>query len=181
MGHVGREPSPEASVAGPEARPDQQSDPSAAPHGVQAELLTDERIEALLKASGGRWTGSVWEIEDADLHPFVRTAFAAAAPAQAPQRLERRMPDGLIDSLIASETPGFGLPSPAPAVQPTSEVVAELVEALTEFLGAEGAPFPPVSAGPMALAARGARLANARNLARLLLAKHGQPQGGSDA
>jgi ribA/ribD-fused uncharacterized protein len=59
-----------------------------------------------------------------------------------------------------------------------AEAVAELVEALREFLNAEGAPMPPVSAGHTALAARGSRLANARNLARLLIAKHGQPQGG---
>ena len=34
---------------------------------------TDAQIEATFKKCGGRWNGDHWVIEDADLHPFVRT------------------------------------------------------------------------------------------------------------
>ena len=35
--------------------------------------LTDEEIEAKFKQCGGKWNGDQWVIEDADLHPFVRS------------------------------------------------------------------------------------------------------------
>ena len=35
--------------------------------------LTDEQIEEKFSKSGGRWNGDQWVIEDADLHPFVRS------------------------------------------------------------------------------------------------------------
>jgi hypothetical protein len=35
--------------------------------------LTDEEIEAKFKKCGGKWDGDQWMIEDADLHPFVRS------------------------------------------------------------------------------------------------------------
>ena len=36
-------------------------------------MLTDERIEELILAGGGRWHDkSFWKIEDADLHPTAR-------------------------------------------------------------------------------------------------------------
>ena len=45
-------------------------------------MLTDERIEELILASGGRWHDkSFWKIEDADLHPTAR-AIEAEARAQ---------------------------------------------------------------------------------------------------
>jgi hypothetical protein len=34
---------------------------------------TDAQIEATFKRCGGKWNGDQWVIEDADLHPFVRT------------------------------------------------------------------------------------------------------------
>ena len=41
---------------------------------AQRAPLTDEQIEAAFKAAGGRWADdSYWLIEDADLHPFVRS------------------------------------------------------------------------------------------------------------
>jgi len=39
----------------------------------QIKTRTDEQIEATFKICGGRWNGDHWVIEDADLHPFVRT------------------------------------------------------------------------------------------------------------
>jgi len=39
--------------------------------------LTDEQIEDLVLKCGGKWYGSVWQFEDADLHPFVRTILAS--------------------------------------------------------------------------------------------------------
>ena len=41
--------------------------------------LTDAQIEAVFIGSGGRWDGSRWIIEDADLHPMARR-FVAPAP-----------------------------------------------------------------------------------------------------
>jgi hypothetical protein len=35
--------------------------------------VTDEQIEAKFKQCGGKWNGDQWVIEDADLHPFVRS------------------------------------------------------------------------------------------------------------
>ena len=36
-------------------------------------MLTDERVEELILAGGGRWHDkSFWKIEDADLHPMAR-------------------------------------------------------------------------------------------------------------
>jgi hypothetical protein len=39
----------------------------------QRKPLTDEEIEATFTKCGGKWNGGQWVIEDADLHPFVRT------------------------------------------------------------------------------------------------------------
>lgn len=39
--------------------------------------MTDEAIEAAAKKAGGRWDGSRWVFEDADLHPFARALMAA--------------------------------------------------------------------------------------------------------
>ena len=39
--------------------------------------MTDEEIEDAVQKAGGRWNGSVWKFEDADLHPFVRALLAA--------------------------------------------------------------------------------------------------------
>jgi hypothetical protein len=39
----------------------------------QRKPLTDEEIEATFTKCGGKWNGDQWVIEDADLHPFVRT------------------------------------------------------------------------------------------------------------
>ena len=39
--------------------------------------MTDKDIEATAKKAGGRWDGSRWVLEDADLHPFARTLLAA--------------------------------------------------------------------------------------------------------
>ena len=45
--------------------------------------VTDAEIEALFGKCGGRWSGDQWVIEDADLHPFVRTILALR-PVQVP-------------------------------------------------------------------------------------------------
>lgn len=42
---------------------------------------TDAWIESAFRYCGGRWDGSRWIIEDADLHPFVRTMIARSASA----------------------------------------------------------------------------------------------------
>lgn len=49
--------------------------------------MSDAQIEEGFKAAGGRWDGSHWVIEDADLHPFVRS-FAQASDTRA------AVPDG---------------------------------------------------------------------------------------
>lgn len=45
--------------------------------------VTDAEIEALFGKCGGHWSGDQWVIEDADLHPFVRTILALR-PVQVP-------------------------------------------------------------------------------------------------
>lgn len=50
----------------------EQAEQSAQVSAQGVEALTDEGIEAMFRASGGRWGGDYWVIEDADLHPFVR-------------------------------------------------------------------------------------------------------------
>ena len=44
-------------------------------------MMTDEEIEVAATKAGGRWNGSLWVFEDADLHPFVRTVLAAEREA----------------------------------------------------------------------------------------------------
>jgi hypothetical protein len=39
--------------------------------------MNDQAIEAAAKQAGGRWDGSRWVFEDADLHPFARALMAA--------------------------------------------------------------------------------------------------------
>ena len=39
--------------------------------------MSDEEVEAAARKCGGRWDGSRWVFEDADLHPFARTLLAA--------------------------------------------------------------------------------------------------------
>ena len=43
------------------------------PYCTQPAEVTDAEIEALFGKCGGHWSGDQWVIEDADLHPFVRT------------------------------------------------------------------------------------------------------------
>ena len=38
--------------------------------------ITIQDIEAAAKKAGGRWDGSRWVFEDADLHPFARALLA---------------------------------------------------------------------------------------------------------
>jgi len=45
----------------------------AAPLAAVPEGLTDAQIEAFFQERGGKWDGNRWTIEDADLHPFVRS------------------------------------------------------------------------------------------------------------
>ena len=53
--------------------------PTAQAAPTEAAALTELQIEAIFQAAGGRWQDkSYWAIEDADLHPFVRTLLAAA-------------------------------------------------------------------------------------------------------
>lgn len=56
-------------------------------------VLTDERIEALFKAKGGKWADGdeegFWKIEDADLHPFVREVAAQAGQVAVPDDVVR--------------------------------------------------------------------------------------------
>ena len=47
--------------------------PQRKPLTDEIKTRTDEQIEATFKRCGGRWNGDYWVIEDADLHPFVRT------------------------------------------------------------------------------------------------------------
>ena len=63
--------------------------PLYATPAAPAQDLTDAAIEQLLTSCGGRWEdGSHWVIEDADLHPFVRAAIAAAGHAPQPLTLD---------------------------------------------------------------------------------------------
>ena len=39
--------------------------------------MTDLEIEQAVTRAGGKWDGSRWVFEDADLHPFARTLLAA--------------------------------------------------------------------------------------------------------
>ena len=48
--------------------------------------MKDQEIEALAKKAGGRWDGSRWVFEDADLHPFARSLLAAER-----ERIVRRL------------------------------------------------------------------------------------------
>lgn len=90
------------------------SAPTAAPG-----LLTDERIEQLLSAGGGRWNGSSWTIEDADLHPFVRTVVAEVRAA---------MSAPIVQSPMArwSWTPGAAFANQWPA-NPYADLARELM------------------------------------------------------
>lgn len=49
----------------------------------QAEPMSDQQIEAVFQKHGARWNGSHWIMEDADLHPFVRSIAAPAHEADA--------------------------------------------------------------------------------------------------
>ena len=51
--------------------------------------VTDAEIEALFGKCGGHWSGDQWVIEDADLHPFVRTILALR-PVQVPMTDDER-------------------------------------------------------------------------------------------
>lgn len=53
----------------------------------ERKALADDEIESVFKAHGGRWTGDAWVIEDADLHPFVRSLAALPQPATVPSGL----------------------------------------------------------------------------------------------
>ena len=60
---------------------------AAAPQAVEA--MSDAYIESLVRKHGGKWGGSYWVFEDADLHPFVRTILTLASHTQAvPQTLD---------------------------------------------------------------------------------------------
>ena len=60
---------------------------AAAPQAVEA--MSDAYIESLVRKHGGKWGGSYWVFEDADLHPFVRTVLTRASHTQAvPQTLD---------------------------------------------------------------------------------------------
>ena len=51
-------------------------------------MLSDERIEELILAGGGRWHDkSFWKIEDADLHPTARAIEAEVRKQDARQPL----------------------------------------------------------------------------------------------
>lgn len=39
--------------------------------------MNDQEIESMAKTAGGRWDGSRWVFEDADLHPFARALMVA--------------------------------------------------------------------------------------------------------
>jgi hypothetical protein len=66
---------------------------------VGVEMTDDAQIESLFVACGGCWTGDHWRIEDADLHPMLRT-FIATKPE--PMLLN----DSHIDSLIEAAIQG---------------------------------------------------------------------------
>ena len=119
MGHVGQEPSLDASVAGPEARPDQQRDSCAAP-----QALTAAKVRASIESAIN----------------VARKFDAAAQEPQPPARGERELiretiglgfEPGELQTVNADDLLRLvrAASSPAPAVQPTSEAVAELVEA----------------------------------------------------
>lgn len=55
--------------------------------------MTDQGIEAAAKKAGGRWDGSRWMFEDADLHPFAR-ALLAAERERCAQIVEYHNPGG---------------------------------------------------------------------------------------
>lgn len=44
-----------------------------------ADRLTDAQIEHIFLSYLGKWNGSEWRIEDANLHPFVRDCLAQSA------------------------------------------------------------------------------------------------------
>jgi hypothetical protein len=77
--------------------------PPAQPAPVQqprGEMTDDAQIESLFVACGGCWTGDYWRIEDADLHPMLRTFIATPKPEPMP------LNDSHIDSLIESAIQG---------------------------------------------------------------------------
>ena len=39
---------------------------------IKHKQLTDKQIENAVQKHGGKWNGSFWKIEDADLHPMIR-------------------------------------------------------------------------------------------------------------
>lgn len=217
-----------ASEAGPQARPDQQSDSSAAPQGVQAEpppgfvLVPKEPTEAMHAAAVRtivRCNGND------DFPPRVWRAMLAAAPAapaQEPQQPDVPTKQAAVlmkliraawkgdpeiaeayGNLLAERMDADGRPgryvrdtlailrgerqevlihpaaasSPAPAVQPT-EAVAELVEALRDVMVMWDSPQPRKLDDALTWRQNDER---ARTKARALIAKHGQPQGGSNA
>lgn len=47
---------------------------------ARREPLTDAQIESQCRAGGARWSGDHWVIEDADLHPLIRS-FIPTPPA----------------------------------------------------------------------------------------------------
>lgn len=108
-------PSTGASVAGPEARPNQQSDSSAAPQGVQAEpppgfvLVPKEPTPEMVVAMKEAWWvgGSTHCAKTADAYRVYAAMLAAApaAPAQEPQQ-------------------------PAPHVRPLLDIATSLAEHL---------------------------------------------------
>lgn len=79
--------------------------------------MTDQEIEAAVRAAGGQWDGNVWRFEDADLHPFVRSIVATPAAAAEPVCL--RHPDGSINV----EAIGCGTP---PAAATSDDILKKL-------------------------------------------------------
>lgn len=90
-------------------------DITAAPVRAQG-VLTDEQIEHTLSDSGGLWDGSVWTIEDADLHTFAHAILAQAPVAQGADARDaaryRYIRDtGTLDIVVWDALEGYGCTS----------------------------------------------------------------------
>lgn len=113
---------------------------------------TDAEMEHMFQAAGGRWDVDHWIIEDADLHPFMRTLLAAAPAAPATpavqQPTDRTLLDPLQDAVLSVEDyrAGFVLKAahaalaaspaaPAPAQAQPLELAGHFLE---DFGGQKG-------------------------------------------
>lgn len=102
--------------------------------------MTDAQIEVAFRAAGGRWDGSRWIIEDADLHPMARGLISAAVQQPAPRA---PLTDAVINAARAAMDESTEAYDGAMSIKIPSHLAASLSLCLDEYdrassIGQEG-------------------------------------------